>query len=91
MPTDPFDRMQSRVLAHLGKDAVFNGQPCRVGMDYGVGVTGDFGEVVAYKTFAGIPSGLSPKPGNQLIIGQEVWTVDKVLDNDGIETRVVLR
>lgn len=89
---DPFARMHDRLLAHLGSEAVLRGsENIKVNVEHGVGVQGEYGEVVAFKTMAHIPSSLAPRLGNTLLIEGKTWVIDSLESDDGYMTRVWLR
>lgn len=89
---DPFARMHDRLLAHLGNEAVLRGtEDCKVNVEHGVGVQGEYGEVVAFKTMAYVPTNLSPRIGNTLLIEGKTWVIDSIESDDSYVTRVWLR
>lgn len=83
--------MHSRLLARLGQEALLRGLPTRVIVEDGVAVTGEYGNVTGYRTFATIPAAMAPKVGDALVSGGKTYAVDGIDANDGYSISVVLR
>lgn len=88
---DAFERMHSRLFARLGQEALLRGLPTRVIVEEGVAVTGEYGNVTGYRTFATIPVAMAPKVGDALVSGGKTYAVDGIDANDGYTISVVLR
>jgi hypothetical protein len=91
MMPDPFERMHNRLLSLLGEEAVLRSTPCRVAIEHGVAITGDYGSVVGFRSVATIPADLSPKKGDQLTVGAKAYTLDALDSSDGYTARFILR
>lgn len=89
--SDPFDRLNQRLLARLGREALLRGEPVRVIVEQGVAVTGEYGQVTGFRSLVSIPSAEKPRGGDALVIGSESFTVDAVERDDGYLTRVFVR
>lgn len=92
---DPFSRMRDRLLAGvLGLEAVLRvGEPCRVSIERGVAMLGEFGVVVAYRDVVTISSDLVPRPGDALVTVADgrAYTLDSIQGADGYTTQFTLR
>lgn len=95
MAGDPFARMHSRLLARLGQEAVFHGESIKVGFEQGVAVTGEYGEVTAFRDMAEIPVELVPKAGETITIrikgSDKEYVLDAMEKSDGYMSRFFLR
>lgn len=87
----PFARMTQRIFARLGQEATLRGLPTQVILEHGVAMTGEYGEISAFRTVATLPAGDAPRLGDPLLIDGKLWTVDAILANDGYSIEVVLR
>ena len=88
---DAFERMHQRLFARLGQEAFLRGLPVIVILEHGVAVTGEYGEVTAFRSFATLPSDAAPKVGDALVVDLKTYTVDGIQADDGSTTIVVLR
>lgn len=88
---DAFARMHRRLFARLGQEALLRGTPTRVIVEHGVAVTGEYGQVSGYRSFATIPAADAPKVGDALVVGAKTYTVESIDANDGDTVAVVLR
>ncbi len=88
---DAFERMHSRLFARLGREALLRGLPTVVILEHGVAVTGEYGAVAGYRSFATIPNAAAPKVGDALVVDARTYAVDGINENDGYTTTVVLR
>jgi hypothetical protein len=88
---DAFTRMHSRLLARLGQEALLRGLPVIATLDHGVAVTGQYGEITGYRSFATLHSAESPKVGDALTIAGKSWIIDAIDQDDGYTVNVVLR
>ncbi len=88
---DAFERMHQRLFARLGQEAFLRGLPVIVILEHGVAVTGEYGEVTAFRSFATLPSDAAPKVGDALVVDLKTYTVDGIQADDGSTTSVVLR
>lgn len=85
---DPFARMHDRLLSHLGSEAVLRGTtPCRVNVEHGVAVTGEYGEVVGHRTLVHIQSSLQPRSGDALAVGTKTYALDSLESDDSYYAR----
>jgi hypothetical protein len=91
MAGDPFARMQSRLFARLGKQAVLRGEDTVAILTDGVAVYGEFGVVTDYRTTAALPMAMKPHPEDLLTCNNRSFAVDNILDSDGYQTTVTLR
>lgn len=91
MAADPFARMQTRLFARLGREAVLRGLPTTAILEHGVAISGEYGQVTGYRTLATLPAGDTPRQGDPLIIDGKSWTIDSILANDGYSIEVILR
>lgn len=83
--------MHSRLFARLGQEALLRGLPAIVIMEHGVAVTGEYGQVTGYRSFATIPVSAAPKVGDALVVDGKNYVVDAIQENDGHTISVVLR
>jgi len=83
--------MHSRLFARLGQEALLRGLPVIVILEHGVAVTGEYGQVTGYRSFATIPAAESPKVGDPLVVDTKNYVVDAIQENDGHTISVVLR
>ncbi len=83
--------MHSRLFARLGQEALLRGLPTTVILEHGVAVTGEYGQVTGYRSFATIPAVESPKVGDALVVDTKNYVVDAIQENDGHTISVVLR
>ena len=67
------------------------GLPTRVIIEHGIAVTGEYGNVTGYRSFATIPAAMAPKVGDALFSDGKSWIVDGLEANDGDTVSVVLR
>ena len=88
---DAFERMHQRLFARLGQEAFLRGLPVIVILEHGVAVTGEYGSIAGYRSFATIPADMAPTVGDALTSGGKSWTVDAINENDGHTVSVVLR
>lgn len=67
---------------------------CRVHIEHGVEITGQYGEVVMSRSVARILDVLAPRAGDTLVTqepeGERHYTLDSRLDENGWTTRYVL-
>lgn len=91
--SDPFARMHERLFRHngIGAEGTLAGEPVMASIERGVAVTGEYGEVTAYRDVAVIYGGNTPKGGDQLVVAGETHVVDSILENNGYSVRCVLR
>lgn len=95
MAGDPFARMQDRLHARLGSEAVLRGEPCLATLEHGVAILGEHGEVVAFRTVASIRGGPTPRQGDTLVVkleggGTKSYTIDALQGNDGYSSSCIL-
>jgi hypothetical protein len=83
--------MHRRLFARLGQEALLRGVATTVIVEHGVAVTGEYGQVSGYRSFATIPAAAAPKVGDTLVVGAVTYTVDAIQENDGHTASVVLR
>ena len=88
---DAFARMHRRLFARLGQEALLRGLPTEVILQHGVAVTGEYGQVTGYRSFATIPVAAAPKVGDALTVDGQGYIVDAIDANDGHTVSVVLR
>lgn len=89
---DPFARMTGSLLARLGGEAFLRGsEPCRVSIQHGVAVVGEYGEVSAYRSLATIDRSLNPAAGDALTAEGKSWVLDVKDSDDGYTVNYWLR
>lgn len=88
---DAFARMHQRLFARLGQEALLRGIPTPVIIEHGVAVTGEYGQVTGYRSFATIPVAMAPKVGDVLRSDGHGYIIDAIDTNDGYSVSVVLR
>lgn len=90
---DPFSRMHDRVMNRLGNPSTINAQVTAwpVVIEQGVAMTGEYGEVVAFRSVAVVPSINLPKSGDALVVDGAAYVIDSLLENNGYVVRCVLR
>lgn len=88
---DAFARMHRRLFARLGQEALLRGLPTTVIIEHGVAVTGEYGQVTGFRSFATIPSADQPRVGNALTVDGKGYIVDGIESDDGYTTHCVLR
>lgn len=89
---DPFARMHERLFALLGEEAVLRGNmACQVNIEHDVEVLGTYGEVAARRTLVHVPSWLSPKSGETLVVGAKTYILDGLESDDGYASRFYVR
>lgn len=88
---DAFERMHQRLFARLGQEALLRGLATTVIVEHGVAVTGDYGQVTGYRSFATLPADPLPKVGDALVVDGKSWAIDAIQENDGHTVSVVLR
>ena len=79
-----FHRARSRLLAHLGDEAVLRGgpDPVMVIISRNVELIGEDGLVDRVVTTAAIPAECRPAAGDSLVVGADVWALDAPLRSD---------
>lgn len=88
---DAFERMHRRLFARLGQEAFLRGLPTTVILEHGVAVTGEYGQVTGYRSFATVPASDAPRVGDPLVVDTTNYVVDAIQENDGHTISVVLR
>ncbi len=88
---DAFERMHRRLFARLGQEALLRGLATTVIVEHGVAVTGEYGQVAGYRSFATLPADPLPKVGDALVVDGKSWAIDAIQENDGHTVSVVLR
>ena len=88
---DAFERMHQRLFARLGQEAFLRGLPVIVILEHGVAVTGEYGQVAGYRSFATLPADPLPKVGDALVVDAANYVVDGIQGDDGSTTSVILR
>ncbi len=92
--SDPFARMHQSLFTRLGVEALLRTtEECKVSVEHGVAVTGEYGEVTGYRTVIDIMyAGLTrPKVGDSLlIVGGSTYKLDAPLKDDGYSARWVV-
>lgn len=83
--------MHRRLFARLGQEALLRGLPTTVILEHGVAVTGEYGQVTGYRSFATLPVDPLPKVGDAMVVDAKTYTVDAIQENDGHTVSVVLR
>ena len=86
-----FERMHQRLFARLGQEALLRGLSTQAIVEHGVAVTGEYGQVSGYRSFATLPVDPLPKIGDALVVDAVTYTVDGINENDGHTVSVVLR
>lgn len=87
---DPFEKMAASIAARLGVSAVLGGVTQNVVIEHGVAITGEAGEVVAYRDIVSIAKASNPKVGDEITVGGETFHLDSKLDSDGYFVRFAL-
>lgn len=88
---DAFERMHQRLFARLGQEALLRGLPTTVILEHGVAVTGEYGQVTGFRSFATLPSEAAPRVGDALVVDAANYVVDGIQGDDGSTTSVILR
>ncbi len=88
---DAFERMHRRLFARLGQEAFLRGLPTTVILEHGVAVTGEYGQVTGYRSFATLPAADAPRVGDALVVDTKNYVIDAIQENDGHTISVVLR
>lgn len=88
---DPFQRMQNRLFARLGEQALLRGDETIAILTDGVATYGEHGQLAAYRSTAALPAATNPKGGDPLTVGAREFVVDQVLSADGYQVTVMLR
>jgi hypothetical protein len=88
---DAFERMHTRLFARLGREALLRGLPTFAIVEHGVAVTGEYGQVTGYRSFAMLPVDPLPNVGDTLVVDAVSSVIDAVQENDGHTVSVVLR
>jgi hypothetical protein len=88
---DAFARMHTRLFARLGQEALLRGLPTVAIVEHGVAVTGEYGQVTGYRSFATLPVDPLPKVGDTLVVDTVSSVIDAIQENDGHTVSVVLR
>ncbi len=88
---DPFAKLHDRLMAKFAEPATIRGGATVVSMEHGVAVTGEYGEVTAYRSVATLPKGAGPKVGDTLIVGMASYVIDGIDADNGYVVRCVLR
>lgn len=91
--SDPFARVAQSVLSRLGQDAFLRSTvACRVPIERGVEIVGQYGEVVALRTVATLDKALVPASGDalSLVDSGEDYTLDALLADNGYTVRYTL-
>lgn len=88
---DAFARMHTRLLARLGQEALLRGLPVTAIVEHGVAVTGEYGQVTGFRSFATFPSTAVPRVGDGVRIDAKDYAVDGIESDDGYTTTCVLR
>jgi hypothetical protein len=89
---DIFSRLQASVYKTFGTTGLLNGAPVDAFLEEGVVMTGEFGEVISYRTIATVKAGaVIPAPGDSLVISGKSFIVDAIESNDGYFVACYLR
>lgn len=89
--TDPFRRVAESILARMGRDALLRGIVlCKVPLEHGVEIVGEYGQVVALRTVATIDKALLPYPKDTLAIDGVNYTLDGLIADNGYTVRYTL-
>lgn len=91
MAEDAFVRMHRRLFARLGQEALLRGLPTTVILEHGIAVTGEYGQVTGFRSFAAFPTGDLPRIGDALSVDGKNYVVDGIENDDGHTTNCVLR
>lgn len=93
MSTRAFQRAADRILTRLGEDAFLRGSvPCRVHVEHGVEITGEYGEVTMLRSVATISKAVTPKVGDALTVAGQNYVIDSPpMQDNGFNARYVLR
>ena len=60
-------------------------------LEHGIAVTGEYGQVTGYRSFATLPASDAPRVGDPLVVDTTNYVVDAIQENDGHTISVVLR
>lgn len=83
--------MHRRLFARLGQEALLRGLPTTVVLEHGVAVTGEYGQVTGFRSFATFPKADAPRVGDALTVDGKGHIVDGIDADDGYTTNCVLR
>lgn len=89
--SDPFEKMATRALARIGGAGTIRGEAAVVSIEHGIEVAGEYGEVIARRSVAIMPSASAPKPGDALVVGAKSYVIDSVEMDDGYTVQCFLR
>lgn len=88
---DAFDRMHTRLLARLGQEALLRGDAVRAIVEHGVAVTGEYGQVTGFRSFATFRSSDAARVGDAVVVDGKNYVIDGIDIDDGYTTTCVLR
>lgn len=94
MQTDPFAEMHDRLADHFGaRQSTIRGVPASrpISITHGVAITGEFSEVVSFRSVALIADADEPKGGDTIMVNGTTYVIDSLLDSDGYAVRCILR
>jgi hypothetical protein len=96
MATGAFARLAKSVLRHHGKDAFLHSgvtvTPCRVAVEHGVQVTGEYGDAVFERDVATLDlSVVQPRSGDTLVHPDGTYKLDGKLQDTAYTTRYTLQ
>ncbi len=88
-----FSRLSSRLLAHLGEQAVLRGnQPCRANIEHGVEFADVNDQAIFEKSVATIEKVYRPEKGDTLdVAGGGRFILDRLLKDNGYNRAFILR
>lgn len=88
---DAFARMHMRLLARLGQEALLRGLPTTAIVEHGVAVTGEYGQVTGFRSFATFKTSDAPRVADAVVVDGKSYVVDGIDTDDGYTTTCVLR
>ena len=84
-------RDSSGVAQVVFRDEGVLAQAHRLRAEFCVAVTGEYGQVTGYRSFATLPASDAPRVGDPLVVDTTNYVVDAIQENDGHTISVVLR
>lgn len=86
-----FQRASASILAVLGQDAFFRGEPTphKVNIEHGVQVTDD-DQMISQRDIATIPLAALPKKGDTFVHPDGTYFVDKLYQDNGANKRYIV-
>lgn len=87
-----FQRASASILAVLGQDAFFRGEPTphKVNIEHGVSVTDDAGDMIGQRDIATIPTAAEPRKGDVFVHPDGTYKIDRLFQDNGANKRYIV-